>query len=223
MKEPIIEARMLVKNFGRKNQYHIIKNINLKIKKGEFIAITGASGSGKSTLLNLLSGLEKPTSGEILYNGDNISNFSDSARSNFRNKTIGFVFQSYNLQPFLSVYDNIAVPAYLQNKPKSQIRAKVDLLLNAVELEDKKHNQISELSGGQCQRVAIARALINDPSVIFADEPTGNLDNKSTESIISLLKHINRNLKITVILVTHEESIAKISDRHIIIKDGELV
>lgn len=100
MEEPIIEARMLVKNFGRKNQYHIIKNINLKIKKGEFIAITGASGSGKSTLLNLLSGLEKPTSGEILYNGDNISNFSDSARSNFRNKTIGFVFQSYNLQPF---------------------------------------------------------------------------------------------------------------------------
>ena len=145
MEEPIIEARMLVKNFGRKNQYHIIKNINLKIKKGEFIAITGASGSGKSTLLNLLSGLEKPTSGEILYNGDNISNFSDSARSNFRNKTIGFVFQSYNLQPFLSVYDNIAVPAYLQNIPKSQIRAKVDLLLNAIELEDKKHNQISEL------------------------------------------------------------------------------
>lgn len=223
MEEPIIEAIALTKNFGQKNQYSVLKNINLKIYKGEFIAITGASGSGKSTLLNLLSGLEKPTSGEILYNGDNISNFSDSARSNFRNKTIGFVFQSYNLQPFLSVYDNIAVPAYLQNIPKSQIRAKVDLLLNAIELEDKKHNQISELSGGQRQRVAIARALINNPSVIFADEPTGNLDSKSTENIISLLKHINRNLKITVILVTHEESIAKISDRHIIIKDGELV
>lgn len=223
MEEPIIEARMLVKNFGRKNQYHIIKNINLKIKKGEFIAITGASGSGKSTLLNILSGLDSPSSGEIRYHGKTISSFSDNALSNFRNQTIGFIFQSYNLQPFLSVYDNIAIPAYLKNLKRAQIEPKVDSLLKIMGLEDKRDHQISELSGGQCQRVAIARALINDPSVIFADEPTGNLDSKSTENIISLLKHINRNLKITVILVTHEESIAKISDRHIIIKDGELV
>ncbi len=223
MEEPIIEAIALTKNFGQKNQYSVLKNINLKIYKGEFIAITGASGSGKSTLLNILSGLDSPSSGEIRYNGKTISSFSDNALSNFRNQTIGFIFQSYNLQPFLSVYDNIAIPAYLKNSKRAQIESKVDSLLKIMGLEDKRDHQISGLSGGQCQRVAIARALINDPSVIFADEPTGNLDSKSTENIISLLKHINRNLKITVILVTHEESIAKISDRHIIIKDGELV
>lgn len=223
MEEPIIEAIALTKNFGQKNQYSVLKNINLKIYKGEFIAITGASGSGKSTLLNILSGLDSPSSGEIRYHGKTISSFSDNALSNFRNQTIGFIFQSYNLQPFLSVYDNIAIPAYLKNSKRAQIESKVDSLLKIMGLEDKQDHQISELSGGQCQRVAIARALINNPSVIFADEPTGNLDSKSTENIISLLKHINRNLKITVILVTHEESIAKISDRHIIIKDGELV
>lgn len=223
MEEPIIEALALTKNFGQKNQYSVLKNISLKIYKGEFIAITGASGSGKSTLLNILSGLDSPSSGEIRYNGKTISSFSDNALSNFRNQTIGFIFQSYNLQPFLSVYDNIAIPAYLKNSKRAQIESKVDSLLKIMGLEDKRDHQISELSGGQCQRVAIARALINNPSVIFADEPTGNLDSKSTENIISLLKHINRNLKITVILVTHEESIAKISDRHIIIKDGELV
>lgn len=223
MEEPIIEAIALTKNFGQKNQYSVLKNISLKIYKGEFIAITGASGGGKSTLLNILSGLDSPSSGEIRYNGKTISSFSDNTLSNFRNQTIGFVFQSYNLQPFLSVYDNIAIPAYLKNLKRAQIEPKVDSLLKIMGLEDKRDHQISELSGGQCQRVAIARALINDPSVIFADEPTGNLDSKSTENIISLLKHINRNLKITVILVTHEESIAKISDRHIIIKDGELV
>lgn len=223
MEEPIIEAIALTKNFGQKNQYSVLKNISLKIYKGEFIAITGASGSGKSTLLNILSGLDSPSSGEIRYNGKTISSFSDNTLSNFRNQTIGFVFQSYNLQPFLSVYDNIAIPAYLKNSKRAQIESKVDSLLKIMGLEDKRDHQISELSGGQCQRVAIARALINNPSVIFADEPTGNLDSKSTENIISLLKHINRNLKITVILVTHEESIAKISDRHIIIKDGELV
>lgn len=223
MEEPIIEAIALTKNFGQKNQYSVLKNINLKIYKGEFIAITGASGSGKSTLLNILSGLDSPSSGEIHYHNKTISSFSDNALSNFRNQTIGFIFQSYNLQPFLSVYDNIAIPAYLKNLKRAQIEPKVDSLLKIMGLEDKRDHQISELSGGQCQRVAIARALINNPSVIFADEPTGNLDSKSTENIISLLKHINRNLKITVILVTHEESIAKISDRHIIIKDGELV
>lgn len=223
MEEPIIEAIALTKNFGQKNQYSVLKNISLKIYKGEFIAITGASGSGKSTLLNILSGLDSPSSGEIRYHGKTISSFSDNALSNFRNQTIGFIFQSYNLQPFLSVYDNIAIPAYLKNLKRAQIEPKVDSLLKIMGLEDKRDHQISELSGGQCQRVAIARALINNPSVIFADEPTGNLDSKSTENIISLLKHINRNLKITVILVTHEESIAKISDRHIIIKDGELV
>ena len=223
MEEPIIEAIALTKNFGRKNQYHIIKNINLKIKKGEFIAITGASGSGKSTLLNILSGLDSPSSGEIRYNGKTISSFSDNALSNFRNQTIGFIFQSYNLQPFLSVYDNIAIPAYLKNSKRAQIESKVDSLLKIMGLEDKRDHQISELSGGQCQRVAIARALINDPSVIFADEPTGNLDSQNTENIISILRHINQNFHITIILVTHEASIANLADRLLTIKDGELI
>lgn len=223
MEEPIIEAIALTKNFGQKNQYSVLKNISLKIYKGEFIAITGASGSGKSTLLNILSGLDSPSSGEIRYNGKTISSFSDNTLSNFRNQTIGFVFQSYNLQPFLSVYDNIAIPAYLKNLKRAQIEPKVDSLLKIMGLEDKRDHQISELSGGQCQRVAIARALINDPSVIFADEPTGNLDSQNTENIISILRHINQNFHITIILVTHEASIANLADRLLTIKDGELI
>lgn len=223
MEEPIIEAIALTKNFGQKNQYSVLKNISLKIYKGEFIAITGASGSGKSTLLNILSGLDSPSSGEIRYNGKTISSFSDNTLSNFRNQTIGFVFQSYNLQPFLSVYDNIAIPAYLKNSKRAQIESKVDSLLKIMGLEDKRDHQISELSGGQCQRVAIARALINDPSVIFADEPTGNLDSQNTENIISILRHINQNFHITIILVTHEASIANLADRLLTIKDGELI
>lgn len=223
MEEPIIEAIALTKNFGQKNQYSVLKNISLKIYKGEFIAITGASGSGKSTLLNILSGLDSPSSGEIRYNSKTISSFSDNTLSNFRNQTIGFVFQSYNLQPFLSVYDNIAIPAYLKNLKRAQIEPKVDSLLKIMGLEDKRDHQISELSGGQCQRVAIARALINDPSVIFADEPTGNLDSQNTENIISILRHINQNFHITIILVTHEASIANLADRLLTIKDGELI
>ena len=223
MEEPIIEAIALTKNFGQKNQYSVLKNISLKIYKGEFIAITGASGSGKSTLLNILSGLDSPSSGEIRYHGKTISSFSDNTLSNFRNQTIGFVFQSYNLQPFLSVYDNIAIPAYLKNSKRAQIKSKVDSLLKIMGLEDKRDHQISELSGGQCQRVAIARALINDPSVIFADEPTGNLDSQNTENIISILRHINQNFHITIILVTHEASIANLADRLLTIKDGELI
>lgn len=223
MEEPIIEAIALTKNFGQKNQYSVLKNISLKIYKGEFIAITGASGSGKSTLLNILSGLDSPSSGEIRYHGKTISSFSDNALSNFRNQTIGFIFQSYNLQPFLSVYDNIAIPAYLKNLKRAQIEPKVDSLLKIMGLEDKRDHQISELSGGQCQRVAIARALINDPSVIFADEPTGNLDSQNTENIISILRHINQNFHITIILVTHEASIANLADRLLTIKDGELI
>ena len=222
MEEPIIEAIALTKNFGQKNQYSVLKNISLKIYKGEFIAITGASGSGKSTLLNILSGLDSPSSGEIRYNGKTISSFSDNTLSNFRNQTIGFVFQSYNLQPFLSVYDNIAIPAYLKNLKRAQIEPKVDSLLKIMGLEDKRDHQISELSGGQCQRVAIARALINDPSVIFADEPTGNLDSQNTENI-TILRHINQNFHITIILVTHEASIANLADRLLTIKDGELI
>ena len=223
MEEPIIEAIALTKNFGQKNQYSVLKNISLKIYKGEFIAITGASGSGKSTLLNILSGLDSPSSGEIRYHGKTISSFSDNALSNFRNQTIGFIFQSYNLQPFLSVYDNIAIPAYLKNLKRAQIEPKVDSLLKIMGLEDRRDHQISELSGGQCQRVAIARALINDPSVIFADEPTGNLDSQNTENIISILRHINQNFHITIILVTHEASIANLADRLLTIKDGELI
>lgn len=223
MEEPIIEAIALTKNFGQKNQYSVLKNISLKIYKGEFIAITGASGSGKSTLLNILSGLDSPSSGEIRYHNKTISSFSDNALSNFRNQTIGFIFQSYNLQPFLSVYDNIAIPAYLKNLKRAQIEPKVDSLLKIMGLEDKRDHQISELSGGQCQRVAIARALINDPSVIFADEPTGNLDSQNTENIISILRHINQNFHITIILVTHEASIANLADRLLTIKDGELI
>lgn len=222
MATPLLEAKSLTKNFGKHSQFHVIKNIDLTINKGEFIAITGKSGSGKSTLLHLLSSLDTPSDGSVIYDGCDISRLSDNERSSFRNKTIGFVFQSYNLQPFLSVYDNIAMPAVFLGKNNKDIKQKITSLLEILDLRGKEKNYPSELSGGQCQRVAIARALINDPTIIFADEPTGNLDSTNTTQIIQLLKKINNDLNVTIILVTHEEDVAKQASRRIVVQDGEI-
>ena len=219
---PLIKAESLTKNFGKNGQYHVIKNVNLTINKGDFVVITGKSGSGKSSLLHLLSGLETPSSGSIYYLEKDISKLSDNERSSFRNKTIGFIFQSYNLQPFLTVHDNISVPAIFQGKKTNEINKDISKLLHALDLSGKESFYPSELSGGQCQRVAIARALVNNPSVIFADEPTGNLDTANTKQIIDLLKQINKDLGVTIILVTHEEGIAKLATKHLIVHDGEI-
>ncbi len=223
MVRSLIEAKSLYKNYGKHSQYPIIKDIDLSINVGDFIVITGKSGSGKSTLLHLLSGLETPSSGTVLYDGIDISKMTDSRKAAFRNKEMGFIFQSYNLQPFLTVHDNIIIPALFYGKCKKETEKRIKRLLEILDLSEKSNHYPSELSGGQCQRVAIARALINNPRIIFADEPTGNLDSINTAHIIKLLRIINQTFGTTIILVTHENEIAKVATRHIAISDGEIV
>ncbi len=206
-----------------KTRVKALKNINLTIKQGEFIALTGASGSGKSTLLQLIGGLDKPTSGEVIVNDINIAKLSDAKLSEFRNKTIGFVFQFFYLQPFLNVQTNIEVPAMFAHT-KSVVRHQLaSEITKAVQMNDRLNHKPSELSGGQMQRAAIARALINRPKLLLADEPTGNLDSKTSSQIIDLFEQIRRELNTTVVIVTHDPNIAARADREIKMLDGEII
>lgn len=219
----LIKSQKLVKSYKKsRRQIDVIKGIDLKINAGDFVAITGASGSGKSTLLHLLAGLEKPTSGELLINGQNILQMSDAKLSQFRNQTVGFVFQSFYVHDFLTVEQNILVPAMFNKMPIKDRQQRVKFLLEQVGLTKFAKYYPKELSGGQIQRIAIARALINQPKIIFADEPTGNLDSQTSEYIINLLKLINQKLGTTVVMVTHDLEIAKQTDYQIKIKDGEI-
>jgi len=220
---PIITTKNLKKSFRKKNnKAEIIRGIDLNINKSEFVAIMGASGSGKSTLLHLLSGLDHPTSGEITINNTNLSELSDARLSEFRGKTAGFIFQSFYLQPFLNILENVEVPAMFAQQDPSKRRARAQQLLKVVGLENKYAHLPSQLSGGQLQRACIARSLINHPQIIFADEPTGNLDSKNTAIIVKLLHYIRTKLGTTIILVTHDQSIASQADRIIRIVDGEI-
>lgn len=206
-----------------KQRIEVLKNINLSIKQGEFIAITGASGSGKSTLLQLLGGLDKPTSGTIFYENTNLAKLSDAKLSRFRGQTIGFVFQFFYLQPFLSLEKNIEVPAMFA-KTKGKVRkARTADLTSRVDLANRQKHLPKELSGGQMQRVAIARALMNQPKILLADEPTGNLDSLNSRGVIDLFEMIRNDFGTTVVLVTHDPEIASRADREIKIKDGEII
>ena len=212
----IIKAVGINKTYGNgENKVEALKNINLDIKKGEVVAIVGASGSGKSTLLHILGGVDKPTSGEVYIDGSNLNELCDDEISLIRLRKIGFVFQFYNLISVLTVEENIEMPVLLEDY-KNEI-------INFLGLQDRKNNLITELSGGQQQRVAIGRALINRPSVILADEPTGNLDSKNARDIMELLKYSVRKYNQTLIVITHDDNIAKMADRIIAIKDGEIV
>ena len=202
---------------------HALDTVSFTVHKGEFIAITGASGSGKSTLLHILGCLDKPTSGNITIGGHNTAKLSDAKLSQLRRQTIGFIFQSFYLQPFLRLDDNIAVPAMFTNKKTKQIDTKVSLLLKQVGLEAQTRHFPKELSGGQIQRAAIARALVNNPSIILADEPTGNLDSTNSQSIIDVFKSIRNKLGATIIIVTHDMNIARQADRIIELKDGAII
>lgn len=198
-----------------------LNGINFTVDKGEFVAIVGASGSGKSTLLNIIGGLDNPSSGDVILNGKNILEFSDEEKAIFRRKKIGFVFQNYNLIPALNAYENIVMPINLDGKkPEKEY---FDKIVKALKIEDKLNNMSNDLSGGQQQRVAIARALITKPDLLLADEPTGNLDHKTSLEVVDLLKYTNKKFNQTIIMITHDREIALMADRAICIEDGKTI
>ncbi len=218
----MIKLSTVSKSFiSGKSRVHALEDINLEIKQGEFVALVGPSGSGKSTLLNMIGGLDIPTKGKVLINKKAISNLSDQELSKYRNHEIGFVFQEFHLESFLSVKNNVLLPTFFNHKTKKDEQY-ADHLIDEVGLSAKAESKVNELSGGQKQRTAIARALINKPSMILADEPTGNLDIKTGKSIIDLLKKLHKVHNVTLIIATHDNAIAKIADKVVHIKDGKI-
>ena len=218
----IIKAIGINRTYGKgENKVNALKNINLDIERGEFIAIVGASGSGKSTLLHILGGIDKPTCGEVYIDGISLNGLGDDEISLIRLRKIGFVFQFYNLISILTVEENIEMPVLLDDGVVDEDYK--NEIIKFLGLENKRYTLITDLSGGQQQRVAIGRALINRPSIILADEPTGNLDSKNARDIISLLKYSIKKYNQTLVLITHDDNIAKMADRIIAIKDGKIV
>ena len=203
-------------------ELQVLKNISFKVYKGEFLAIMGSSGSGKSTMMNILACLDSQYEGTYILDSIDISKLTENQLSEIRNKKIGFIFQSFNLLPRLSALENVELPLVYSSVPKAERHKRAAELLEMVGLKDRMHHKPNELSGGQRQRVAIARALVNDPSIILADEPTGNLDSKSEEEIIEILQELNRTGK-TIVIVTHEPNIGDIAQRKIVFKDGEII
>lgn len=218
----MIQLKNISKKFvSGKAATNALVDINLEIKEGQFIALMGPSGSGKSTLLNLIGGLDAPSEGSILIHDRDISEHNDKELSRYRNTTIGFVFQEFHLEPFLTVKRNVLLPTYF-NHPTKEDEIYAEKLIKEVELTNKIENNVNELSGGQKQRVAIARALVNHPKIILADEPTGNLDLKTGQTIIDLLKALQKKHKITLIIATHDPLVAKAAEKIIEIKDGKI-
>ena len=219
----MIRFEKITKNYPFKGGiYQALRGISFEIAQGEFVSIVGPSGCGKTTILNIVGFLDVLTSGKYFFKGMDVSGFSDYKRTTLRRKEIGFVFQSFNLLPRLTTIENIILPAlYLNTERKSAI-SKATQLLEWSGLKDKSKTSVLSLSGGEKQRVAIARALINSPSVLLADEPTGNLDSKNATEIINFLKELNKNKKMTILMVTHDMSLSKLSDRVIKIKDGNV-
>ena len=203
-------------------ELQVLKNISFKVDKGEFLAIMGSSGSGKSTIMNILGCLDNQYEGRYILDGIDISKSTENELSEIRNKKIGFIFQSFNLLPRLTALENVELPLVYSSIPKEERHKRANELLEMVGLKDRTHHRPNELSGGQRQRVAIARALVNNPSIILADEPTGNLDSKSEGEIIEILQKLNKMGK-TIVIVTHEPSIGEIAERKIIFKDGEII
>ncbi len=222
--EVLLRAENITKTYkvGRQ-KIEVLSEVSLEIHKGEFVAITGTSGSGKSTLLQIIGGLDKPTGGEVYFGDLKLSKLSDKKLSAFRRQAIGFVFQFFYLQPFLTLGRNIEVPGMFAKIKRAERVKKVEELAESVGLTDRIRHLPKELSGGQMQRAAIARALINNPKIILADEPTGNLDSKNSQAIVDLFEQIRRELGTTIVMVTHERSIAGRADREIVLSDGRLV
>ena len=203
-------------------ELQVLKNISFKVDKGEFLAIMGSSGSGKSTMMNILGCLDNQYEGKYILDGIDISKSTENELSEIRNKKIGFIFQSFNLLPRLTALENVELPLIYSSVPKEESHKRANELLEMVGLKERTHHRPNELSGGQRQRVAIARALVNNPSIILADEPTGNLDSKSEAEIIEILQKLNKMGK-TIVIVTHEPNIGEIAQRKIVFKDGEII
>jgi len=219
----VIETRNLVKKyFLGSNVINAVNGIDLKIRRGEFVSIMGPSGSGKSTLLNLLGALDKPTSGKVLIDGVDISQLDDKGLAKLRNEKIGFVFQAYNLIARSTVKRNMELPALVKGCSKEERMRKIKELLSIVGLSDKMYRKPTTLSGGEQQRVAIARALMNDPDIILADEPTGNVDSKTGRVIMNFFRRLNRERGTTMVVVTHDPEVARMTDRIIYIRDGRI-
>ena len=218
----ILETKDLRKFYGSGDtQVKALDGVDLSVENGEFVAIVGTFGSGKSTLLHMLGGLDRPTSGAVLVDGKDIFSLKDEELTIFRRRKIGFVFQSYNLVPVLSVYENIVLPIQLDGGKVDQ--SYVNQVIEALGLEQKLQNLPSQLSGGQQQRVAIARALATKPAIILADEPTGNLDSKTSQDVLSLMKVTGQKFAQTMVMITHNEEIAQMADRIVRIEDGRIV
>ncbi len=219
----IIELRNITKIYRENgNEVIAVDNVTLSFKKGEFTAIVGPSGSGKTTLLNLLGGIDRPTEGEILIEGTDISQLKTSQLIEFRLKNIGFIFQSYNLIPVLTAKENVEFVMFLQNKPKSERNKRSYELLQAVGLVDRMNSRPSKLSGGQQQRVAVARALASHPKFVLADEPTANLDSRSAENLLDIMEHLNQTENVTFIFSTHDPRVMKKAHRIITLLDGKV-
>ena len=211
-----------LKRYYKTNDVEVraLDGVSFDVEKGEFISIIGASGSGKSTLLHLLGGLDYPTSGKVMIDGTDIYALKDDERTIFRRRNIGFVFQAYNLLPMLNVYENIIIPFGLDGDKVD--KKYVDSVIDILEISDQKYKMPNELSGGQQQRVAIARALVTKPSLVLADEPTGNLDSKSSSQVVYLLKKINKELGNTILMITHDDAVAQAAEKTLRIEDGRL-
>lgn len=218
----ILKVEKLTKVYGKgDNKVVALDDVSFSVDKGEFVAIVGASGSGKSTLLHLLGGVDRPTSGKVFINGTDIFKMNDDKLAIFRRRQVGLIYQFYNLLPILNVKENITLPLELDGvKPNDK---EVDELIKSLGLERRSEHLPNELSGGQQQRTSIGRALITKPAIILADEPTGNLDSKASEDIVGLLKKSNKELKQTIIMITHNLEIAKMADRVIKLEDGKIV
>lgn len=217
----VLETNNLIKIYGSgSNEVRALDGVSIRVEEGEFIAVVGTSGSGKSTLLNMIGGLDRPTSGTVAVRGKELFTMKDEALTIFRRRNIGFVFQNYNLVPVLNVYENIALPIELDGgKPDSQY---VGELIRALGLEKKLDNMPNNLSGGQQQRVAIARALSTKPAIVLADEPTGNLDSKTSMDVLLLMRSVSKSFHQTTVMITHNEEIAQMADRVIRIEDGKV-
>ena len=218
----ILKVENLTKTYGSgENLVHAVDDVSFSVEKGEFVAIVGASGSGKSTLLHLIGGVDRPTSGKIFVDGNDISKMNDDKLAVFRRRQVGIVYQFYNLIPILTVEENITLPCDLDGRGVD--RERLEMILDSFGLRARRKHLPTQLSGGQQQRTSIARALINNPSLVLADEPTGNLDSKSSEEVMSMLKMCNQSYGQTVIMITHNLDIAKQADRIITISDGKIV
>ena len=219
----LIELRNVTKVYGSgPGAFGALDGVSVIVERGEFLSVIGPSGSGKSTLLNLMAGLDVPDGGQILLEGQDLARMSDRALSNLRLREIGFVFQSFNLFPALTVWDNVAWPLEFAGVKRARLRAQVEDVLRRVGLADRHARRPGELSGGEQQRAAIARALVNEPSIILADEPTGSLDSQTGDSILALLSGLNREHGVSIVMVTHRSDATRWSDRTIELRDGRI-